>query len=75
MKAIICGADGQDGFYIDALLKQQDYEVIPINKDEAGRISISDYTDVSELVKRTKSEFILPQIQQLRIMRGRRIMK
>jgi GDP-D-mannose dehydratase len=35
MKAIIWGADGQDGFYLDVLLKPQDYEVIPVTKGDA----------------------------------------
>jgi GDPmannose 4,6-dehydratase len=58
MKAIIWGADGQDGFYLDALLKQQSYQVIPITKDDAVRISISDYSHVSGLIKQSKPDFI-----------------
>ncbi|TMI62437.1 MAG: NAD-dependent epimerase/dehydratase family protein [Bacteroidetes bacterium] len=58
MKAIIWGADGQDGFYLDALLKQQGYEVIPVTKEDAGTISISDYSHVSRLIKQSKPDFI-----------------
>ncbi len=42
MKAIICGVDGQDRFYLDVLLKQQGYEVIPVTKGDA-EISIKNY--------------------------------
>jgi GDPmannose 4,6-dehydratase len=58
MKAIIWGAGGQDGFYLDALLKQQGYEVVSVTKDDVVRISISDYAQVSELIKQSKPEFI-----------------
>jgi GDPmannose 4,6-dehydratase len=58
MKAIIWGADGQDGFYLDTLLKQNSYDVISIGKEDIQRINIADYTQVSELIKQYQPVFI-----------------
>src|SRR6188474_2736160 len=58
MKAIIWGADGQDGFYLDALLRQKGYEVTGIGQKDIGRINISNYTQVSDLIKKDQPDFI-----------------
>jgi len=59
MNVIIFGAGGQDGYYLSALLKQQNYEVIGISRqDNSSNIDISDYTSVAELVKQHKPDYI-----------------
>jgi GDPmannose 4,6-dehydratase len=58
MKAIIWGANGQDGFYLSALLKQDDCEVIGINKDDVNKVNIADYEQVCTLIKETQPDYI-----------------
>jgi GDPmannose 4,6-dehydratase len=59
MKAIIFGADGQDGYYLSSLLKEQGYELIGISRHDQPRIAdISDYMSVAGLVKDHQPEFI-----------------
>lgn len=58
MKAIIWGADGQDGFYLDALLKKEGYGVIAIGKEDIKNINIADYSHVRELIKNNQPRFI-----------------
>lgn len=58
MKAIIWGADGQDGFYLNTLLKQEGFVVISIGKNDIQEINIADYIQVTELIKQHQPEFI-----------------
>ena len=59
MKAIIFGASGQDGYYLSALLKQQNYEVIGVSRQgDFLKNDISDYNLVAELVNQYKPEYI-----------------
>ena len=59
MKAIIFGASGQDGYYLSALLKQQNYEVIGISRQgNFLKIDITDYDSVEELVNQYQPEYI-----------------
>ncbi|MCY7311071.1 MAG: GDP-mannose 4,6-dehydratase [Chitinophagaceae bacterium] len=59
MKAIIFGASGQDGYYLSALLKQQNYEVIGVSRQgDFLKNDISDYNLVAELVNQYKPEFV-----------------
>lgn len=59
MKAMIFGASGQDGYYLSALLKQQNYEVIGISRQgDFLKTDITDYALVAELINQHKPEFI-----------------
>lgn len=58
MKAIIWGADGQDGFYLNALLKEKGYAVIGIGKDDSKHINIADYGQVKELINENQPQFV-----------------
>jgi GDPmannose 4,6-dehydratase len=59
MKAVIFGASGQDGYYLSALLKEHNYEVIGISRhNNSLRADISDYDSVSALIKQHKPDFI-----------------
>ncbi len=58
MKAIIWGANGQDGYYLSALLKQAGCEVIGISKDDVNKVNIADYEQVSTLIKETQPDYI-----------------
>lgn len=59
MTAIIFGANGQDGFYLTALLQQQHVKVIGVSRS-AGflQTDITDYTQVAELIKENKPAYI-----------------
>lgn len=59
MKAIIFGASGQDGYYLSALLKAKNLEVIGVAR--AGdflRTDISDFNAVEELIKLHSPDFV-----------------
>lgn len=59
MKAIIFGANGQDGYYLKALLIQQGIEVIGISRSgDFLRTDISNFTEVEELLKFHKPHYI-----------------
>jgi len=59
MKAMIFGANGQDGYYLDLLLKQQGLEVIAVSRN--GTLHAADVSDtnvVLSLVKHFKPDYI-----------------
>lgn len=59
MKAIIFGASGQDGYYLSALLKENNYEVIGVSRTgDFLRTNIADYTEVENLLKSIKPDYI-----------------
>jgi GDPmannose 4,6-dehydratase len=59
MKAIIFGANGQDGFYLSALLKQQGVEVIGVSRNgDFLRTDISNFEHVVQLVKQYLPDYI-----------------
>jgi GDPmannose 4,6-dehydratase len=59
MKAIIFGANGQDGFYLTQLLKNQNVEAIGVSRTGGGLIGdVSDRSFVEDLVRTKKPDFI-----------------
>ena len=59
MKAIIFGANGQDGYYLSELLKQEGIEVIGVSRNNGFlKTDISSYNEVSELIKLHQPNYI-----------------
>ena len=59
MKAIIFGANGQDGYYLNNLLLRQGLKVICISRTgEFLKIDISNFFQVSTLIKHEQPDFI-----------------
>jgi GDPmannose 4,6-dehydratase len=59
MKAIIFGANGQDGFYLINLLQQQNVAVIGVSRSgDFLRTDIANYIEVADLVKTHQPNFI-----------------
>lgn len=59
MKSIIFGANGQDGFYLSALLKSMGHVVTGVSRSgDFLKTDIAGFTDVAELVKGIKPDFI-----------------
>jgi GDPmannose 4,6-dehydratase len=59
MKAIIFGANGQDGFYLINLLQQQNLAVIGVSRSgDFLKTDIATYMEVADLVKRHQPNFI-----------------
>lgn len=59
MKAIIFGANGQDGFYLAQLLKREDIEVIGISRHGDGLIGdVADFQFVENVIKESQPEYI-----------------
>lgn len=59
MTAIIFGANGQDGYYLNQLLLQQQYVVVAVSrKGNFLHTDISSYDEVSELIKQHKPDYI-----------------
>ncbi len=59
MKAIIFGANGQDGYYLIKLLEQQNIEVIGISRSGSFlKINIGNFKEVSDLIEKAQPEFI-----------------
>lgn len=59
MKAIIFGANGQDGYYLTELLKQQNTETIGVSRSgNFLQTDITDYTQVSQLIRDQQADFI-----------------
>jgi GDPmannose 4,6-dehydratase len=60
MKAIVFGINGQDGFYLDALLKSNGVEVIGVSRSNSKYIlgNVSEYELVEQLIKDNKPEYI-----------------
>lgn len=57
MKAIIFGANGQDGFYLDELLRADKYEVIKIARSST-EADILDFDSVCKLIKTHTPHYI-----------------
>lgn len=59
MKAIIFGANGQDGFYLSKLLQEKSVEVIGVSRNgDYLKLNISNFNDVQLLVKNAQPDFI-----------------
>ena len=59
MKAIIFGANGQDGFYLAQLLKRESIEVIGISRHGDGLIGdVADFQFVERVIKESQPEYI-----------------
>ena len=59
MKAIIFGANGQDGYYLSELLAANNIEVIPVSRNgDVIRADVADFTSVHTLIKDHKPAFI-----------------
>ncbi len=59
MKAIIFGANGQDGFYLQSLLQQQEIEVVGISRNGSYiKADITNFDDVQLIVKEHQPTFI-----------------
>ena len=59
MKAIIFGANGQDGFYLSKLLEEKGIAVIGVSRSgNFLKTNIASFTEVAELIKTTAPDFI-----------------
>ena len=59
MKAIIFGSNGQDGFYLNQLLLQNEISVICVSRKNAAIFGdVSNYSFVEGLIKREQPNFI-----------------
>lgn len=59
MKAIIFGANGQDGYYLKQLLESKQIEVTGVSRTgDYLRTNIADYQEVVELVARYRPDYI-----------------
>jgi GDPmannose 4,6-dehydratase len=59
MKAIIFGANGQDGFYLIKLLKEKNIEVIAVSRNEKFiQTDIANFVEVNLLIKNTRPDYI-----------------
>jgi len=59
MKAIIFGANGQDGFYLSKLLEEENVEVIGVSrKGDFLKIDISNFDEVSNLITQSTPDFV-----------------
>ncbi|GAC1386542.1 MAG: GDP-mannose 4,6-dehydratase [Ginsengibacter sp.] len=59
MTALIIGANGQDGFYLNKLLHENQIEVIGVSRHgNFLHTDISSFEEISKLIKQTKPEYI-----------------
>lgn len=59
MKAIIFGANGQDGYYLSQLLREKNIEVLGVSrKGDWIRGDVTDFLFVTELIKNNRPDFI-----------------
>ena len=59
MKAIIFGANGQDGFYLARLLEQKEIEVFGISRHGDGLIGdVADFQFVENVIKESQPDYI-----------------
>ncbi|HJU46005.1 MAG TPA: NAD-dependent epimerase/dehydratase family protein, partial [Chitinophagaceae bacterium] len=57
--AIIFGAGGQDGFYLQALLQNKGLEVVGVSRSgDFLKIAIADYPQVEALIKQHQPDYI-----------------
>jgi GDPmannose 4,6-dehydratase len=59
MKAIIFGANGQDGFYLSKLLEEKGIAVIGVSRSgNFLKTNIGSFTEVADLIKSTAPDFV-----------------
>ncbi len=59
MKAIIFGANGQDGFYLTQLLQNKNIEVVAVSRNKNFlQVDIANFTEVSKLINSTQADYI-----------------
>ena len=59
MKAIIFGANGQDGFYLNELLKKEGLNITGVSRSgNFLRTDITSFSDVSKLIKKEQPDYI-----------------
>jgi GDPmannose 4,6-dehydratase len=59
MKAIIFGANGQDGYYLSKLLADKQIEVIPVSRGgDMINANVADYPSVSTIIRQHKPAWI-----------------
>jgi len=59
MKAIIFGANGQDGYYLSEVLSANNIDVIPVSRNgDVIRADVADFTSVHTLIRDHKPAFI-----------------
>jgi len=60
MKAIIFGINGQDGFYLNEILKKEGVEVIGVSRSDGKWIkgSVADYNLVQKLIKTQQPDYV-----------------
>ncbi|MEO7311350.1 MAG: GDP-mannose 4,6-dehydratase [Chitinophagaceae bacterium] len=59
MKAIIFGANGQDGFYLSALLRDKNIEVLEVSRSgNMLMLDITDYEVIKQFVNRHQPDYI-----------------
>lgn len=59
MKAVIFGANGQDGFYLIELLQKQAIEVIGVSRNgDFLRTDIANYSEVVELINKNQPDYL-----------------
>lgn len=59
MTAIIFGANGQDGFYLSALLQKKNIKVIPVSRNGTSiKADVANFNLVNALIEKYKPEYI-----------------
>lgn len=59
MKALIFGANGQDGYYLHALLQKQGVEVVGVSRSgDWVRADVASWSDVEVLIEKHKPDFV-----------------
>lgn len=57
--AIIFGANGQDGFYLNLLLTNKGYEVVKVSRNNSDiNTDVSEYNSVNSIIKQYQPDFI-----------------
>lgn len=57
--AIIFGASGQDGFYLERLMKEQSLDVIAVSRTQSPvKGDVGDFHFVTELIKNTQPDYV-----------------
>ncbi|HSC36401.1 MAG TPA: GDP-mannose 4,6-dehydratase [Chitinophagaceae bacterium] len=59
MSALIFGANGQDGFYLSQLLRQEGIDVVAVSRTPGGiQADVADYAAVESLIKTHRPEYV-----------------
>ena len=60
MKAIIFGVNGQDGFYLNKLLQQNNIKVIGVSRNSENWVKgdVSNIQEVENLIKQVKPDYV-----------------